>query len=696
MKKIYLFAAAMGAASLSFAQSLEQGNIPKARGLEKSELKQRVGGLSVSTRPAQKAAGDVYFSEDFSNGFVGSSNGPWTLDMANQPDTVNDAFQWEEDTLRKAGLNVPDFASASAANGYAAFNPRFIRQGLGFSFASQPCWAGLKSPVIDLSQVPAAEVGALQISFASYMAHCCDLSFSANIDISFDGGTTFNLTDRINVTEVTRNIRTAEDNVTIVAIGLLLDGQPDLSQVVLRWTWDSVIPDVNNQTSTEYYWCIDDIEIAVAPDYDFSMTDAYYGDTFYDFDYRQLPEPMIKDYPMSAEVTNNGAKTGLVKIGVSLENPTLGITKTYESQEIALAGFSDSTVVFPVFTDYSENEDWVGGWNITYYTIVNGANPDVSTDANDTAQAPFITVTDSIWAHARSWLGNAVVTNPQNGSGALLGMEVGQTIKVPNNLNSVDIVGMRVSMLDSIEDTPITVPNTIDFRIQRLNDVPPNFPNRRNGVDDNFLGIYYNESEGEVDGQINITPANRERRITAGDATEPTFVYGDVFDLATSTQRKLTLSSDEFYFISFNPIAPMNLVAEGDHDDNSLWIYGEFGGSGEAWYTTTDQAPYLDLIVKAKAVGIAENDELGFSLGQNMPNPFQGTSHIDYELEKTAEVSFSIIDLTGKKVMNKELGTLATGKHRVSISADALNNGIYFYTLTVDGKSLTKKMIVTK
>lgn len=90
--------------------------------------------------------------------------------------------------------------------------------------------------------------------------------------------------------------------------------------------------------------------------------------------------------------------------------------------------------------------------------------------------------------------------------------------------------------------------------------------------------------------------------------------------------------------------------------------------------------------------GVKELEQNGFALAQNSPNPFSGSATVDFELAKNATSSvFTITDVTGKIISTEKTPTTA-GKH--SIKLGALSNGLYFYSLNVDGKTLTKKMIV--
>ncbi len=82
------------------------------------------------------------------------------------------------------------------------------------------------------------------------------------------------------------------------------------------------------------------------------------------------------------------------------------------------------------------------------------------------------------------------------------------------------------------------------------------------------------------------------------------------------------------------------------------------------------------------------------SLGQNYPNPFKGSTTIDYELINGSEVIFEVMDLTGRKVMEVNNGMMPSGKHTYNLETSNLDPGIYFYTLRAGSFVQTKQMVV--
>jgi hypothetical protein len=85
----------------------------------------------------------------------------------------------------------------------------------------------------------------------------------------------------------------------------------------------------------------------------------------------------------------------------------------------------------------------------------------------------------------------------------------------------------------------------------------------------------------------------------------------------------------------------------------------------------------------------------GMKLWQNIPNPANGITLIDYEIPTAGKIRFEIVDVLGQSVMLIEEKAIA-GRHKISLDANKLAAGIYYYTLEFDGYRLTKKMIVNK
>ncbi len=85
-----------------------------------------------------------------------------------------------------------------------------------------------------------------------------------------------------------------------------------------------------------------------------------------------------------------------------------------------------------------------------------------------------------------------------------------------------------------------------------------------------------------------------------------------------------------------------------------------------------------------------------FSLSQNYPNPFNPATKIEFALKKESYVKLSVYDILGGEVQVLVEGNLKAGKYEVSYNAAKLSSGVYFYRISADGFSETKKMVLIK
>jgi len=85
-----------------------------------------------------------------------------------------------------------------------------------------------------------------------------------------------------------------------------------------------------------------------------------------------------------------------------------------------------------------------------------------------------------------------------------------------------------------------------------------------------------------------------------------------------------------------------------------------------------------------------------FQLYQNFPNPFNGSTRIDYLLPWFSFVKLSVYDLCGRTVGNLINENKQEGKHTVEFESNNLPTGVYFYRLEIGQYSQTKKMLLIK
>ena len=85
-----------------------------------------------------------------------------------------------------------------------------------------------------------------------------------------------------------------------------------------------------------------------------------------------------------------------------------------------------------------------------------------------------------------------------------------------------------------------------------------------------------------------------------------------------------------------------------------------------------------------------------FELFQNYPNPFNPVTTISFSIPTEGNVSLKIFNTIGQEIATIVSGNLSAGTYSYKWNAKEQANGIYFYKLTAESFSETKKMILLK
>jgi photosystem II stability/assembly factor-like uncharacterized protein len=136
------------------------------------------------------------------------------------------------------------------------------------------------------------------------------------------------------------------------------------------------------------------------------------------------------------------------------------------------------------------------------------------------------------------------------------------------------------------------------------------------------------------------------------------------------------------------------------------WSLHNTGGSTEngCYFNNTDSgfvvgsSSYIHKIAKL-LTSIEWKPEIpaAYYLKQNYPNPFNPTTTIEFALPKQGLVTLKIYDIAGREILNALNVTLNPGIIKYTFNGANFASGVYFYSLTVDGKLIdTKKMLLVK
>ncbi len=103
---------------------------------------------------------------------------------------------------------------------------------------------------------------------------------------------------------------------------------------------------------------------------------------------------------------------------------------------------------------------------------------------------------------------------------------------------------------------------------------------------------------------------------------------------------------------------------------------------------------YIEIIDSASMSIGTYNDE-SFELKTIYPNPVVDNSRIQFISGKSQQVTFTVMNVLGKTMINKSISA-NQGVNELTISSEDFSNGIYLYSITANGKTSTKRMIIRK
>ena len=98
---------------------------------------------------------------------------------------------------------------------------------------------------------------------------------------------------------------------------------------------------------------------------------------------------------------------------------------------------------------------------------------------------------------------------------------------------------------------------------------------------------------------------------------------------------------------------------------------------------------------KSIFVGVDEPvNTIQYEVSQIHPNPATTTVKLMLKLEKSSDITVSVVNLMGQRVNIINMGTLNAGNNPISLDVSNLPSGIYYCVVQVNGEKTTQKMIV--
>ncbi len=108
----------------------------------------------------------------------------------------------------------------------------------------------------------------------------------------------------------------------------------------------------------------------------------------------------------------------------------------------------------------------------------------------------------------------------------------------------------------------------------------------------------------------------------------------------------------------------------------------------------TQNITYYKIIIAPNTTGILSKGSAKFELSQNSPNPAEGKSVIKFNVPTDGKSKLKVFNTLGKIVHEENLQAVK-GENTFEINGKDFAEGMYIYSVEFNGKSLTKKMVIS-
>lgn len=214
-----------------------------------------------------------------------------------------------------------------------------------------------------------------------------------------------------------------------------------------------------------------------------------------------------------------------------------------------------------------------------------------------------------------------------------------------------------------------------------------------------FLTIKYNSAGNEQWVARYNGPGNLWERTSAlaVDEDENVYVTGQSVGNGTASDYA-TLKYNH------NGVLAWEVRYNSDTNSDDCAVDIELDRSGNIYVTGTteismDEGKYTTIKYtqsNIRAKSIRQLQALGNNLSLSIPNPFNASTMIIFQVHEAGPVSLKIYNMLGQHLATLVDQQLPAGNHEVIWDAGQLNSGVYFYRLQIADKIETKKLILLR
>ena len=655
---------------------------------------------------------EVYWSEDFSNGFEGQEeNGLWTTlgeqgslwfhtfpvgsENGYDPDTpiegygdfLPNYFDNGQDVVssptRDNGIMMLDADRYNSTSASPDDDP-------GPNTTDEPIVASLVTPGIDLTGIEYADLCFYAMSFM-----CCQVGRQTNVDISFDDEESWQEVDSIWV-----GPNLIDQEYCIELSSFLLEST-DNSNVKIRFRWPENI--------THYYWMLDDIRIQAIPENDLVAGATWYNNyhelvddfeestisasEYYDaFEYLSTPDYLTRPFNFAMEITNEGPlpQTG-VELRVTVTTPSETTLPDFQSDPITIEPtLTDTLEIGPITFGDGPNEIPLEDGEYTFDFLV-VQNEEDEFPGNNMGESRECQISDD-----DSNDGFAVFRNDGDSyNGAYLDLSEGTIWGTVYTFPGIQLESLCITHIETVlqfnEDFAETTPGQVIYFNLRKGSIL----NEDSENPESITTVVFDSAN----------PLNYELPELSLEITE-----SDIWDYQTDSlpytvwasfelPSQYPITPGEIYQAEFR--VPSNIegavfpAVTSNQERYSSFVFDE---SEQEWYQLENNAIPIRFRTSSYCPLLSVenvNFDKEIQLLQNYPNPFSDITRIEYRLDETSDVTFEVFDLSGRLIYSEDHGRIPAGiAQTFEFDAKSMSSGVYTYSIVSNGERVTRKLTI--
>lgn len=169
------------------------------------------------------------------------------------------------------------------------------------------------------------------------------------------------------------------------------------------------------------------------------------------------------------------------------------------------------------------------------------------------------------------------------------------------------------------------------------------------------------------------------------------------------TPNKLYIGTDYGVMVTTNLGQSWTIMGDGLPSNVPVHDLTIHSPSGQIFAWTHGRSTFKTDFALIQNINSQNNIAERFKLFQNYPNPFNSKTNIKFSISENGKlkleigtIQLKVYDILGKEVVTLVNEKLKPGTYQVSFDAGNMSSGIYFYKLTTEKFSETKKMVLMK